>query len=406
MLLCDDDGVRVQTWKSRIEGVPNLRDQVDVRALTPTEFAEVYAALEERQVAARRGVETSSNDRASILDDTDILIVDFDLTPRQQQELGDDSLRQLVGSFGDVFAYLARCYTSVGFTVLVNQTFYQSTFDLTMSEFTFSFADLNVSDSDLARGSLWFGCSENTEFRPWHWPRLLSSAALLRRIESRLDLEANIFEAIGMTLDELQLLDAKQLEPLGAPDTSAGRQGLRFKDLAGENCHFGRRSRSEVLFEPQERRLAAAALSHWLERVILPAQNIYVDAPHLAERRPDLVQEGGWEALTDLNQSDLSATLRLDELKTAETSVSEWTSRPVWSWLACPPESSDFVGDSERVFCEDTSSFVSFQDAIEFRASVPGPWTQRFVSRALAEDDSPGGAEGLRIDYRPETRFY
>lgn len=407
VVLCDDDGLRVQTWKSSIERVPALTDIVEVQALEPKEFADVYAALEARQLAARRGQQVDFTDRASVLDQADIVIVDFDLTPREQKELGDDSLRQLVGSFGDVFAYLTRCYTSAGFTVLVNQTFFQSTFDLTMSEFSHSYADLNITDSDLGRETLWFGRSSPDEFRPWHWPRLIDAAALLRSIENRLELESNVFESLGLDgSNGVGLFDAKQLEPLGIVGETAAIEALTFKELASERCQFGRRSRSEVLSDAQEKRLAAAAMSHWLERIVLPAQNVFVDAPHLAERRPHLVREGGWDALTDLSIPNFDSFLEVDQLEDAKTPADDWMSRPTWLWAACPPPSFEPTVEENRVFCEDVSAFVSPDEAIEFRSSVAGPWTQRYVSKSLVDAERSPLAEEPQVDYRPETRFY
>lgn len=403
VVLCDDDGQRVQRWQDVLDNVPDLSEHIDVTALSPSDFAIVYEALEQRQLAARREAADASTDAAAILDNADIVIVDFDLTPRQPEEIADTSLTQLVGSFGDVFAYLTRCYSTAGFTVLVNQTFFQPTFDLTMVEFNYSFADLNISDSDLGRRSLWFGQSSGAEFRPWHWPRLLSAPEHMRRLSGGLALDVRVVDQFGWDDEILSLLELSQTEPLGlAPDREIS--DLRFGDFSNEKSRFGRRSASERLSSAQEQRLAAAAVSHWLERVLLPAQNVYVDAPHLAERRPDLVKTEDWAALSDLTVTDLTPYLDVVPPDDEAAKFLHWVSRPVWLTLDIPEPSMEQDAPASHVFCEDISGFRTAADAVEYRSSVAGPWTQRFVSKDLAEPTIK--THDLDIDFRPETRFY
>lgn len=411
IVLCDDDEMRVQRWKEQLENLSELSADFEVKSLTPHEFAAAYKALEDRQLLSRRGEQPRGQDDAMVLDEAEIVVVDFDLTPRQPSELADKDLSQLVGSFGDVFAYLTRCYTTAGFTVLVNQTYFQSTFDLTMSEFVHSFADLNISDSDLTRKALWVGSADVGEFRPWHWPHLLSAAATIRAIKSAISLDAKVFEALGLEAKTvLEVFDAEQLEPLGVAREPEEIENLTFSGLTKASCVFGRRSLSEKLSEEQELQLAASAFSRWLEKVVLPAQNVFIDAPHLGERRPHLVRNQEWGSLLSFDPEVVSDALRIDEVSGAATEASRFFSRPVWYWPACPAAPFDLdpgSGDEpeDLVFCEDISAFLPVEEALEFRSSVAGPWTQRFVSREKAEHTGASGGEA-GVDYRPETRFF
>ncbi len=411
IVLCDDDRMRVQRWKEQLEIIPAIAEDFEIRSLTPREFATAYEALEARQLMSRKGERHSERDGAEILDEAEIVIVDFDLTPHQPSELGDQSLSQLVGSFGDVFAYLTRCYTTAGFTVLINQTYFQSTFDLTMSEFVHSFADLNISDNDLVRSALWSGTKDTAGFRPWHWPRLLSAANTVREIKSTISLDGKIFETLGLSTETvLEVFDAEQLEPLGVALERNEVEELTFGQLTEASCVFGRRSLSEKMSDGQELQLAASAFSRWLEKVVLPAQNVYIDAPHLGERRPHLVKDQGWQSLPSFDSEVVLQALKVDEISEAVTPASRFFSRPVWFWPACPsaPFDLDLSGDQrdeDLVFCEDVSAFLPVEQAVEFRSSVAGPWTQRFVSREMAERTAASGNEMI-VDYRPETRFF
>ena len=47
-------------------------------------------------------------------------------------------------------------------------------------------------------------------------------------------------------------------------------------------------------------RVAAARLGKWLERLVLPGQNVLVDAPHLVSRFPSLVAADDLDETTRL----------------------------------------------------------------------------------------------------------
>lgn len=413
VVLFDDDPDRIKTWRSKLESVPGLTEECEILSPTPDEFAQVFEALKDRQTGTRNTEQTGLpsvdpedthdvEDRARILDEASIVIVDFDLTPRRGRsaDLGYDTLKSLRGSFGDTFAYLARCYTTAGYVVLVNQIFYQSTFDLTMREFEFSAADLNITDSDLDNEGLWYGLVRQAAFRPWHWPRLLDAGAFIDDLASRIQLDDPVLETLGLDdPDVYDLFDTQQLEVLGKADA---RQAT-FRTLTEANSRFGVRSEYEEPAEPARKRIAAAALTHWLERIVIPGQNILVDAPHLAQRRPHLLlsepTKGQFDRLADMSapRAELGEILDLDQLAEAHTPASDWTMRPVWLWPRCPrgPITSDSL-----VFCEDVSYFLPIDESEEFRSELPGPFRTRFVAGDIK------GKSGIPIDYRPESRLY
>jgi hypothetical protein len=398
IVLFDDDAERIKTWRDKLAAVPDLEGS-NVQALDPDTFAKVFEALKTRQSDARAtGVDTA--DDARVLDEADIVIVDFDLTPKTgRADLQGPTLRTLRGSFGDTFAYLTRCYTTAGYTVLVNQTFYQSTFDLTMREFEYSYADLNITDSDLGRQTLWSGRSQPDEFRPWHWPRLLDAGTFVRSLADKIDLDAKVFATLGLDApDVYELFDPQQLEVLGktAPTDAT------FASITGPDSRFGQLSENERPTDEQRRKMAAVALTHWLERIVIPGQNILVDGPHLAQRRPHLVRDprtvAEFNVLADLSTAATTdPVLDQDALAEARTPAADWTFRPVWLWPRSPrgPLPAD-----ELVFCEDVSYFVPIDDATEFNSGLPGPFTRRFVA------DIDGAASTFPPEYRPQNRFY
>lgn len=404
VVLCDDDGNRVERWKKAVEEASGVAEHLTVTALRPDEFASAYTVLADRQKRARRG--DFGRDASTPLDDADIVVIDFDLTPAQEDRLEDEEVQPLVGSFGDAFAHLVRCHTDAGFTVVANQPpFYGPTFDLTMIQFSFGLADLNVTDSDLANAGLWLGPGQEWGYRPWHWPRLIDAGDRLRQIAAKItDVEAPLLSTLGLDEpDVIAQFEDEQLEPLGISKSEIeALRAFKFVDLVDERCHFGRRTRHERISPANQTMLIAAALSHWLEKLVLPAQNVLVDAPHLAERRPHLVRDGRWEDLTDLNGQAAVVALDGDKLQAATTSAG-WTSRPVWLWPLCPPADYAYETEGEMVFCEDTSSFTPVDEAIEYTSSVAGPWTQRWVSKKLVEPDD---RDQPAVEFRPETRFY
>lgn len=405
-LVCDDDGVRVLDWVRRLRQMPYVDERYDVQPLEPAAFAAAYAALKDRRRQSRYAepgsdVSAPQDDDAAPLDRADMLVVDFDLTPDHQlpadvnQDTRKNIQQQLDGEFGETFAYLARCYSSVGYVVVVNQRYQASTFDLTMQQFTDSHADLNVAEADLHRPELWLGAPQipsQYRFRPWHWPRLLDAPETLQRAVRAVDLDAGVLGALG--LDPGALVQ-DQLDPLGDRPEEA-----TFRDLANGSA-LGLLRKDRQPSDAMLARIAAAGVLRWLERTVLPSQNVIVDAPHLAQRQPQLMTGENWDALARLDADPAEAGLGADALAAAVVPACGWASRPVWYW----PSASGIArqlpaarpAGAWPVFCEDVSRFVDFDRAWEFNSSLPGAYRQRFVYE-LDDDEDP-------VDYRPRSRL-
>lgn len=380
IVVCDDDRDRVKRWSQRIEQIEEAHERFRVVPLEPEHFAAAYKALKDRQLQFRAGERVATEDEATVLDRARLVVIDYDLTPtRGAGDLDKTTLNTLSGSFGDNFAYLTRCFSSASYTVLVNQDFFQSTFDLSHQKFVSSNADLNVAHDDLGRAELWTGRSSGTTFRPWSWPRLVDAPQRAVDLASGIDLDAPVLEELGLADDDTyDQFAPEQLVLFGQEPRE-----VRFLDAVDFTRKFNRLGKPETLPDEHLTKIAAASVSHWLERIVLPAQNVLVDAPHLAQRRPGLLlsaEPDDLKRLSDLSQPNEAAALFDSEaLRDASAHrLSAWMSRPVWLWHRCPRSRARGTGIN-LTFCEDVSAFHPIDDTWEYTSSVPGSFNQRFV---------------------------
>lgn len=401
ILVCDDDANRVEVWANDIRRVDSVSEAFEVRALQPHEFANAFRGLVGRKASARteqgEPTEAPIKDALSLVDSAALLVVDYDLTPvadRTPDPIEDKSaLNELVGKTGEEFAYLARCFSTAAGIVVVNQRVQRRVFDLTLQQFADSFANLNVTSHYLASPALWTG--SGGEFRPWSWPRLIDVPALVQRTWNLIDdLGQCVLEALGLHDDEhLYAFTQPQLDLLGDDPRAATFEFLACESEFGLNA----KDRQGAVGDDAKRRIAAAAVTRWLEGQVLPGQNVLIDAPHLAQRYPALFKAeppdlAVWDRTADLSAQDLG--LDLDVLADARVPASAWVSRPVWSLPhfarhgAALPRTSN--GGSEMfVFCEDTSRFVNIDRATEIEIAVPTPYFQRFVEIVDGVDYTP-----------------
>jgi hypothetical protein len=156
-------------------------------------------------------------------------------------------------------------------------------------------------------------------------------------------------------------------------------------------------------------RVGAARLAGWLEHLVLPAQSLLVDAPHLVARLPGLLagdpsRLGAWNATTSRDEDGLSKAVRDRDLKSYRFTDEFWLSRPAWFWpmIAGDARYIDWAQADKMAdvaFCEDTSLFIKRSDAREFMADVPPQFARRYVQMP-----SPGGTASSP-DYRPSVRL-
>jgi hypothetical protein len=392
--ICDDETDRAAVWRSKLLAIPEVAQHYDVEVVPPIRFAAAVTALLERQEATSRGTSPSTADAASVFDETDLLILDMDLTPVPGAfpDLGEEDQSTvrttLRGLSGESLAYFARCFSNVGFVVVVNQEYGRATFDLTMEKFSTSFADLNVTSDDIVRATLWTGEPEG--FRPWHWPRLVDAPDVFQARVDLADPDRAVCDALGLSESDRRALTAEQLDLFDEDDELTK---VSFDDLV-ERAGSGLERKHRQPDTDLRRRIAAGALGRWLDRVLLPAQNVLVDAPHLTQRFPELLGDQGqdaeaWQATCNLG----APTLPLNVLALS----APWADRPIWSLAGARESAMELGGETpaplDLAFAEDISGFVEFAEAIEFESNVPGPYSQRFCKRV----------EG--VEYKPRQRL-
>ena len=150
-------------------------------------------------------------------------------------------------------------------------------------------------------------------------------------------------------------------------------------------------------------RVGVVRLSKWLERLVLPEQDILVDAPHLVSRYPSLMTGDAMDIETWNRTARLvshkALGLRTNLIEPCRLKKDHWLSRAVWFWDELR-ECEDILEVREPwkmqtpdwVFCEDASRFYE-EGYREFIAHVESPFARRFVK--FFGD----------VDYRPKVRF-
>jgi hypothetical protein len=395
VLLCDDEEGRATRWARDLKVSLSDGNLFAVDALSPSDFLAAVDGLEQRRLRARESPalspeagtvldEQAPSDGGHPFDSADVLFVDYDLV-----RLGAVADGPRGSESGERVAYLARCYSRCGIIVVYNQFAYRNTFNLTLRGNVRSFADLNLSSDALSNPGLWG--DRYSGFRPWHWPILTSaSARFRRRVQRVLDIWSEpILGQLGLTdVQGHELLTTEQLEFLSS---SEDPESATFAQFVG-NPLGGLRPRDD-LWEPQAAaRVAAARIAKWIERSVLPGQNILVDAPHLVARFPSLVRQSdnadSWNRACRLAEPVEELGFDQERVQAATFGPGDWLSRPAWVWPRLSgDESIAEVRDpwstkkAPFVFCEDVSRFRPREDAHEFVAEVSPVFGRRFIQR-------------------------
>ena len=450
ILICDDEVRREQRWKDQLVALPFVADAFDVDTARPREGAEgetsplpaIIGALERRRLRARlqqaaksdaaaaevnpedadlRATAEAARERLSTddlddeaaddFDDADILVIDYDLL-----DLGGEA--EASHLTGERVAYLARCYSKCGLIVALNQFANDDpTFDLNLTGHARSYADLNIASGDLCNPGLWTADRDRwTSFRPWRWPVLpLALGDFLERVEELVQdgLDRPVFEALEIPVSVALSMPRSMLDflaPGPAGDDDAKVDELTFADLA-LTSGVGYKHKDYPVDDAAAARVAAARLAHWLDRVVLPPQDVLVDAPHLAPRYPSVFTGAPTEGASPEEAAPAWTTtarfapfddLPIDDepFRAHRFADPRWLSRPAWYWSGV--SASETIPEVQRpweakrpevVFAEDSSQFIAKGDAQEFVADVNSPFARRYVERI----------EGVK--YRPSVRF-
>ena len=413
ILIYDDERQRTNKFKGKLKRGLDKADQsdnFDVISVKDDEFQDAIEALQKRRIEFRKNnaicLEESPEDGGEKIDEASIFIIDYDLLGSQVEQSPTGYLT------GEIIAYLVRCFSRCKLIVGLNQ-YGSNPFDLTLRGDPESFADLNLGENQLSNPDLWRGAwgGSRRGCRPWSWPNLSKSLdnfdEQVKKVKDNLN--KPIYKIVGFDLELFQLLPHVIAQFIGQntrkePDQVTFRDfvtrswnGLNFKDT--EKLENSIDLNDHILA-----RVGAARISKWLENLVLPGQNILVDAPHLISRYSSLVT-GDKEETTTWNETaqliDFSMLeINTDLIEPFRFRNNYWVSRPVWFWdklreSEAIREVKDpwFTENSNWVFCEDASRFYHRKDCKQFLADTVSPFTQRF-------------AKGFNeVDYRPRFRF-
>ena len=387
ILVHDDEQRLVSRYVQRLQSVKCLRANFDVKRLDVPEFRKEMETLVKRRRAFRNG--KTKYEGESVLDKAAIFVVDFDLLKSDPEGVWNS----------ENVAYLVRCFSTCGLIIGLNLPRCHE-FDLSLRGNMSSYADVNLVNKQLDNERLWGG-SVADSFRPWYWPTIVD---YLESFEQRLkDVEENLDAPI---LKVLELESIVEMLPKTASEFIGGKSPLEVtfkaftKNPASALRAKDKNSNPEIVC-----RIATARISKWLERRILPGQNIVVDAPHLASRYPSLLVKGH-DNLNSWNQCanfDSYKQLNIDygRIERFRYSKSYWFSRPVWFWRSLAEfariKEVSSPWDKEPTafrFCEDASRFYGKRVCKEFNADVDSPYNRRFVRRFI------------NVDYQPRVRLF
>ena len=322
VLVLDDQEGRNQAWKDKLESSMGAYTQkYEIEFKDTTEIEKAMNQLHQRRSEAREGKRYSLED--NLFDAVDMLFVDYDLFELDKKQ----------DVTGELLAYLARCYSSCGLIVAVNQ-FERggSVFDLNLSGHPEAFADVHLAEADLGNSGLWTQTPQvQGGFRPWYWPHLPTAQ---KNLESRAEkLENNLSEKVlaYFGLEENMVLPTYALEMLTKKDSPMDVDFQAFVESSG----LGLRTKDKVSEPRSIARIAASRIGKWLETAVLPGQNVLIDAPHLAYRFPSLISDSDnlelWNRTTELVELD-SNSIRREEIDIHAFEKTDWLSRPAWFW--------------------------------------------------------------------------
>lgn len=414
--------------------------QVSLEPWVPN--GEEVAELERREKQFREEGHWEPKRELPSLDGAEVLVLDWDLLFLQEG-----------AKEAEPWAYLARCFSNVGVILMVNRWGgLPNPFDLGLRGDPFqredqrSFADLDVGQEQLGMSRLWLGRNmlsqdDETSFHPWYWPVL---ATLVEDWPKRIeDVVRALMENPCTTVRDFLEFDEESWRWLPRKaraflDSASNRAPCREEvgdtgpfliDLlmAGRGWSYKHQrvvykrlgKLKGTLNEDEWRRTVlniarpiASLLSKWLEWLVLPEQDVLVDAPHLAERFPSLVGENApeenWQALAWRrgDGSPPQALVRFEEkiweYRFLPPGKEFWASRPLWRWRLVKDEESipevvDPWGNKTQSvvgeFLEDASSFGSPESGQPFEADVESPFSERFIKRFQ------------RVEYIPSDRL-
>lgn len=416
LLICDDRKERRESWCASLAAIPALADRLEVVEFSDDKFEADIGELKHRRAQARPGspeqelvrslaelrqisADEPEGSSDNMFDVADVLVVDYAL---EQLERHDAYLT------GALVAYLARCYSSCGVIVGVNQHG-ENPFDLTLAGDRSSFADVDIGEVQIANPGLW-GASKPGNYRPWSWPNVPELVDLHRRrveVVSN-DVERPVLETLGLH-DLVPVMPRSALQDLERMGSAV--EAVTFEVVARDSTIGLRRGEHPMSFDALVR-IAAARVAKWLDTAVVALQDVLIDAPHLASRNPLLLagspaDPSSWDAACKLGVGHHEVGLIEPLGRSHKFCAAEWVTRPLWRW---PDVSSDeqlpgvadpwMIPSAELVFAEDLSRFIPRDHARRFVMEA-GTNTTRWVARPDVQS-----FEGVQeVEYQPQRRL-
>jgi hypothetical protein len=393
IVILDDETPRANTWKSTLENF--LGTDVEITVFNVAQVSKLIGELHKARFESR----TKEYRQVNSLDGYDLVIIDYDL-------LGLEPDHAAAWATGAEVAYTMRLMCNVGPIVVVNQ-FGTNTFDLTMRRGIASYADTDIGSLQITSKGLW-SSDRFEDFRPWHWPDLRNESA---RFEAACkfvadNLDCPMMESLGFDVSDTESDSFINYE-LAAFVGAANGHDVTFRDLVMSNKGlrvFNILEKDITILNTmpnqQIARVSAVILMHWLEKVVLPAQEVIGDAPHLTAQLPWMLNDSSdtneWNALCTLTQDGVPSALMPYAFE-----PSFLFSRPVfWAEKArresSMPQEFEFTDLPLIQFCENISSFVPESVATSFPSDVIAFDKKRWVK---IDENKPGQCE----NYEPQS---
>jgi len=387
ILIFDDEERNRKKYVEALNKTQEIVKKFKIESILLKEFLKEWKILGDRYRDLRKT--KKGKDEPSILDETSVFIIDYDLIK------ASDASGYLTG---ENVSYLVRCFSKCNFIIGFTQ-FGTNNFDLTLKGQSESHADLKLGSDQLTNPGLW-SSNERIDFFPWYWPNI---PKYLENLPKKLDdIESNLDTAIcdffGMTKEVVGTMPRSASEFIGGnPQEITFAQFLRYSDnaLSQVDKKFVDKLDPEV-----KKLLISSRISKWLEQLVLPGQNILIDAPHLVQRYPSLLKGSiadlnSWNATTTFNNF---SSIGIDYKKIEEYRFKKdhWLSHPAWflnqvSNCQKIKEVSDpwTKKSTDFVFCEDSSSFYKKDDCKEFIAELESPYVRRYVRKFKGYEYTP-----------------
>ncbi|MCG7985705.1 MAG: hypothetical protein JAY90_23580 [Candidatus Thiodiazotropha lotti] len=406
VVIYDDETDRATEWKKMLEemGALNINIRVPNHNEIQTELDELY----HRRRSA--DLEEDIFETESALDDTDILIVDYDL-------------RHLEGhrdfATGEEIAYSARLFSKVKLIIVVNHPdIGLNNFDLTFQRDANLKGDFYIGEHQIDNPTLWTQSDDFDGYHPWGWPILTEEIDLfdscLQSIKEHLD--EPFLTYFGFDRENC-LPSSEMMSYLGISNTAT-----TFKQIIehGKPTPYARPKDKVALQNDDERlcRVLTAVLRKWLRSWVLTPQSVLADAPHIALSMPwslnDYTNPDCWYTLPFKSTSMATEVLNSfhDVVVQNRFERNEWIGRPVFFKEAARIsleeqsgllDSFEFSKLPDLQFAEDLSRFVLTEDSIEYDITIAGEAQVRAVSDAATIQINNQSFHPNEVIYVPQS---